>query len=253
MRDLGRWTSIDPHVDSCFSVTPYSSFANNPISFVDPTGEDILFWQWEENDELNAGGEWKQVNYDQLDSNLQKGLENFAKTKEGFGLLSKFANKGDKIGSVEFDATDDYVNHNLCFGEYGDYTSAEGYTAVPENRSVFGPMQEGKTNDYIDFFIGLNSQVENNFDINFAETVGHETFDHLDQYLEAYVKAFEESGANGTNAVYSNYKNNNRGYQDHFDLSGVKVQKYNTFITQLKGIFNPAAVQSMWKQNKRRI
>ncbi len=36
MPDVVRWRSIDPHADSYFSVTPYSSFANNPISFVDP-------------------------------------------------------------------------------------------------------------------------------------------------------------------------------------------------------------------------
>ncbi|TAI48484.1 RHS repeat domain-containing protein [Flagellimonas allohymeniacidonis] len=244
MHDLGRWTSIDPHADSYFSATPYSSFANNPISFVDPTGEDIKFFQWVANEELSTGGEWKEVSFDQLDSNIQKGLENFAKTKEGFALFSKFANKGDKIGSVEFGSTGEYANHNLGFGEFANQGSPEGFTDDPINHSVFGPVREGKTNDYIDFFIGLNSKISNSFDINFAETVGHEVFGHLEQYLDDYIKAFEESGANAANAVFSEYrKKNERGYQDHFDLAGGKVQRYNTFVTQLKAIFNPAQVQ----------
>ncbi len=242
MPDLGRWKSIDPHADSYFSITPYSSFANNPISFVDPTGEDILFWQWKKDTELTSGGTWEQVAYDQLDKETQKGIENFAKTESGKAFFSSFANKGDKLGSVEFEETGEYANHNLNFQEENT-GNREGHTPDPINRNVFGPMQEGKTNSYIDFYFRADTKMTN-ISINMPETIGHELFGHLDQYLDDYVKAFEKSGSTGANTVYSNYLKNNSSGQDHFRLAGGDVKKYNTFISQLKSILNPQKVQN---------
>lgn len=45
MPDAPHFWQVDPQADSYFSVTPYGAFANNPISFIDPTGADIIFWR----------------------------------------------------------------------------------------------------------------------------------------------------------------------------------------------------------------
>ena len=42
---LGRWFNFDPHSESYYSLSGYQSFANNPISFIDPYGRDLLFFK----------------------------------------------------------------------------------------------------------------------------------------------------------------------------------------------------------------
>jgi RHS repeat-associated protein len=42
---IGRWKSIDPHVDKYRALSPYAAFANNPLIFVDPDGKDIVISQ----------------------------------------------------------------------------------------------------------------------------------------------------------------------------------------------------------------
>ena len=242
---LGRWMNVDPKADSYFSVTPYSSFANNPISFVDPTGEDIIFWRY--NSDGDGGGEWEQVNYNQLDEKSQKAISNFAKTKSGKAFLGLFARKGDKIGDVEFTETGEYADNNWNFGEYSSYGSPSGTTTGPRAFSIFGPAQEGRNSaSYIDFYTNLNTSIENNTDISFAETIGHEVFLHLKQYLDAYIEAFEKNGKKGADAVISEYnKGNYKGYRDHFSMvNETKASKeYYEYINQLKSVFNPREVQ----------
>src|SRR5690606_3755737 len=38
---VGRWLSIDPLSKEYADMTPYSSFANNPVIFIDPDGQII--------------------------------------------------------------------------------------------------------------------------------------------------------------------------------------------------------------------
>jgi hypothetical protein len=246
MPDLGRTTTMDPHAESYFSVSSYSFYANNPLSFIDPSGKDLLFWQWEEDENLTAGGSWKQVTYDKLNKETQKGLEAFAKTKSGFSFLSKFANKGDKIGNVEFGETGEYANHNLNYGEWeGDIYDAEGSAPLPINRSVSGPMQEGKTSNYIDFYLRVRCSLENS-KINIPETIGHEAFLHISQYMDDYVKAFEANDLKGAESILEKHSSGNpNGARDHMDMYNKtqKASNYYKFINQLKGILNPGEVQ----------
>ena len=245
MPDIGRTPTLDPHAENYFSVSPYSFFANNPISFTDPTGADILFWRF--NSDGDGGGDWEQVEYDQLDKKSQNAIANFAKTKAGKSFLGSFARKGDKIGDTEFTEDGKYADHNWNFGEYSSYGSAEGTTPPPRAHSIYGPAEEGrKSASYIDFYTNLNTFIENDTDINFAETIGHEVFLHLKQYLDAYIEAFESNGRKGADAVINEHqKGNYKGYRDHFSM-GNKTKasrEYYDYINQLKSVFNPSAVQ----------
>ena len=253
---IGRWTSIDPHSDSYFSVTPYSAFANNPILFTDPTGKDILFWQWQS--DYDGGGEYKQVTYDKLNKATQKALAKFVKTDAGKNFLGLFANKGDKIGEVEFESDGKYSKHNLNLNTFSSYGSAEGTTDEPINNILAGPSEKGKSGpSYVDFYIGLNLGVENPSTLNYTETIGHEAFLHTEQFLDDYISAFENNGHKASKEVYAKHsKGNPSGAKDHLSLKSYKgkARKYYTFINQLKSVFNPREVQKhVNKERKKNI
>ncbi len=42
MQDLGRTTTVDPHAENYYSLSPYSFLNNNPILFIDPDGRDFI-------------------------------------------------------------------------------------------------------------------------------------------------------------------------------------------------------------------
>ena len=39
---IGRWHSLDPLTEKYYNASPYSSFGNNPILYIDPDGRDIV-------------------------------------------------------------------------------------------------------------------------------------------------------------------------------------------------------------------
>lgn len=44
MPDLGRWMSPDPLTERVYEYTPYNYVVNNPIAFIDPTGQWFVFF-----------------------------------------------------------------------------------------------------------------------------------------------------------------------------------------------------------------
>ncbi|TDP58619.1 DUF6443 domain-containing protein [Flavobacterium dankookense] len=229
---IGRWMNIDPHSDTYFSISNYGAFVNNPISFIDPTGKDILFWRVNQ-----KSGEWEQVKFNQLDKNIQKGIEDFGKTKAGYEFLSSFANKGDKIGSLSFDKDGKYSNHDLQLNQVEGETGYEGRTNSPVIRK-----------DKITFGINLNKDIESP-QVNVAETLGHEAFLHQMQTLDGIISAFKKGGA-GAAMDYDlkDFHSNPSGYKDHLalkdDVQG-RAKRYFTYISQLKTVLNPIEVQKV--------
>ena len=51
MRDLGRWTTIDPAASEYVGISPYSYAANNPNVFTDPDGRRLFFVGGANNDQ----------------------------------------------------------------------------------------------------------------------------------------------------------------------------------------------------------
>ena len=255
---LGRWMNLDNHADSYFSVTPYSSFANNPISFVDPTGEDILFWRWVGGISDDSDGKWEQVTYDKLDKRTQEALSGFVNTKSGKAFLGLFANKGDKIGDVEFEEDGIYSNHNYNFSEFSSYGSPGGSTGRPNQHIRQGPSEEnGKGPSFIDFNVTFNlaREGDDNSSLSRISTIGHENFLHISQYLDDYVKAFENREFNKADEIYDkDSEGNPKGSRDHFSFyyKTSKAKKYYTFLNQLKNVFNPKEVQNYINKERKR-
>ncbi|WP_343622702.1 RHS repeat-associated core domain-containing protein, partial [Flavobacterium lindanitolerans] len=238
---IGRWMNIDNHADSYFSSSPYSSFANNPISFVDPTGEDVLFWQWFPDENLPYGGKWEHVSFNKLDKKIKQGILDFLETEAGQQFFALFAKKGDRIGNFLFTKNGIYSKHTLSILESNHEMGAEGTTEY-----------EG-WNIGINFKIFLNKDMENPI-YNIPETLGHELFLHLNNDMRDYIKAFNENGWRGSDAVDAKDKEvNPKGYLDHLGMTNDKkgrAKKYYEFISQLKQILNPEEVQKQVEKDR---
>jgi RHS repeat-associated protein len=226
---LGRWMNIDPHSENYYSVSPYVSFVNNPIFFVDPTGEDIYFWQ------VNSKtGEQEQVSFNKLDKNVQKGILAFGKTKAGYSFLASFANAGDKIGSLSFEKDGKYSDHNFNVVETNSEFADEGTSSLN--------VDKGGINVYME----INKNLANP-NINYAETIGHEAFLHIQQDIGELIKTFETKGFGKAFDLEQKQRDNNKhGYKDHLavkDDKNGRAKKYFEYITQLKTVLNPNEVQ----------
>jgi hypothetical protein len=220
--------NVDPHSENYFSVSPYVAFANNPISFIDPTGEDILFWQ------LNAKGDWEQVKFNKLDKKVQQGIIDFGKTKEGYNFLADFANAGDKIGSLSFEKDGKYSKHNFNLLQTDGADNNEGSSDVRINKSN------------IDIYMEINKDMSNS-KINIPETIGHEAFLHMQQDIYELMKVFDSKGSGEAFLLdIKQYQNNKGGYKDHLAVKDDKegrAKRYYQYISQLKSVLNPNDVQ----------
>jgi RHS repeat-associated protein len=234
-----RTTTHDPHSENYYSYSGYSWVGGNPIMIIDPDGRDILFWKFVGDGE--GEGEWKKVSFKELDKKVQKAIVNFVKTDAGKEFFGQFAKEGDKIGNVEFTENGKYSKHNLNLGEYVGRGS-EGYVGNPIPHDGKGPVSG---TGHVDFYVNMSSSTLNDSEINFAETLGHEVFLHLNQYLDKYIEAFERGGSREARKVHEQHQEGNYlGYRDHFAMANrtPASKAYYIFVEQLKRIFNPQDV-----------
>ena len=243
---LGRWMNIDPHSESYYTLSPYNSFANNPISFVDPDGRDLLFWQ-----KSKKGDKWEQVEFDQLSQETQDALIAFAKTEEGFNFLSDFANEGDKIGDIEFTETGKYAKHELSYGEFNDY-GYESASSKAVNKKGDGKLTFEWTLNTA--YKGDNISDGINPVARMSITNGHEAFIHFEQYLDELIKAFDSGDMNRVNEILRERKaigkdGGGRTLHNAYLDGSSNTQRMRTYLSQLINILNPQEVRKALKSH----
>ncbi|WP_201292142.1 RHS repeat domain-containing protein, partial [Tenacibaculum maritimum] len=236
---LGRWMNLDPHADNYYSLSPYNSFANNPLSFVDPDGKDILFWQ------KNKKGKWKQVEFSKLNKDTQKSIEAFAKTKEGNSFLKDFANKGDKIGEVEFGEDGKYAKHELSIGEFSKYYGGQGTSNTKHKK--------GDNKLTIEIELNNTGDYEHSRTAQMANTIGHEAFVHTSQYVYDLIEAFDNGNTEKVNKILKKRRSVGGNYRTPEHTGYVRgtrqFKRMKTYLSQLRTVLNPKEVEKARKQD----
>ena len=240
---LGRWMNLDPHSDTYMSLSPYNSFANNPISFIDPDGKDILFWQ------KNKEGEWKQVEFSQLNKDTQKAVEAFAKTKEGNSFLKDFANEGDKIGEVEFGEDGKYSKHELAVGEFSQYYGVQGASGVKNKKG------DGKLT--LELAVNTTGDYDHSRVAQMANVIGHESFVHLSQYVSNLIEAFDSGDMKQVEKLLNDRKSFagkfKTGEHSGYVKGSKDFKRMRAYISQLKGVLNPKEVEKAKQQDVKHL
>lgn len=212
--------------------------------FTDPDGRDITYAIWED-------GKTKPtiVEFNQLDKNIQKALEAFAKTEVGYQFLEQFANKGDKIGSVEFNKTGDNSKHEMQFGQFTDGRPgiAPGYNGVAIGE------------DKLTFYTKINTENENGKNPEaYAVTLGHESFIHQDQFSNRMISAHNMGDKKALNDIRferGQISRDGLGKPEHLGYLN-KNPSYNKmykYWSQLKSKLNPTEVNIQIKKHDEKL
>ena len=122
------FTSIDPHAESYYHLSPYSYCGGNPVNRIDPTGMDwyqnnqTSYYTWYDGDGAREGFTYIGSKGSVLGEEFESVLNNVLCGKDGLGLESLYSNgftfdiapidKGGLIGSKErgWDFFDEFVN-----------------------------------------------------------------------------------------------------------------------------------------------
>lgn len=164
------------------------------------------------------GGEWKSG----MGEKIKDRWEDFAKTKNGYEILAKFAKAGQSIGNVKFKEDGEYSMHKLRLYDYETYSSQAGACSMPHYDTKSGVLT-------FDITIGTFNS-EERVDV----TIGHEFFLHFDTYYEDYIK---NSGTKeGRDKLKEKWNQNPKGDNDHkkYISDPKSFPKFRSYLKQLK-------------------
>ena len=134
---IARWNGMDPMADKYPSLTQYGYCGGNPVTFIDPIGND---WY-----RTNSG----EVRWTELKSQQQMDDNNISGTYLGVAHLefrgNRYERLGTKNGKYGYIDGDGAINADVTlYGPNGedDIYNMTGYT-MTSNAEKFGPVDEG--------------------------------------------------------------------------------------------------------------
>ncbi len=137
MADIGRWGVVDPLAEKSRRWSTYTYVADNPMKFIDPDGRFQI-----DPKEFNKTA----------DAKNKMALNEFAHTKTGYDLLSRFAKAGDVVGGVKFTKDGDLhkAGVDLKLDTNVTVMSASGTTdSKIENGRLVNKISIGNGNEFI--------------------------------------------------------------------------------------------------------
>ena len=223
---IARTLQMDPHAENYFSLSPFNWLANNPILFTDPDGKDITFYIGKD-----------KVKFGDLNQDYQKALEAFAKTDVGKQFLAQFANKGDKIGSVEFKEAGKNSKHEMQFGQKTDKSDGRPGTNGTEI-----------SREKLTFYTIVNTSAQDSPE-SYALTLGHESFIHQEQFQDRMIAAHDNSDWRTLNDIRHDRGQISRDGYGRTEHNGYlkrepSFKKMYQFIDQIRRILNPTEFNS---------
>ena len=158
MSDIGRWGVIDPVAHEYFPISPYVYVANNPLIFIDPTGERLYFVGGANNDQDG----WNYINRWGNFFN-QAGVRGFTRINASTGKIgdvaftSMFRNSTGYSSGDEFSGAENEEPTTIR----NNHTSISSAVEQIESNLAENPLEEGEQFNLAGYSFGsvLQAQV----------------------------------------------------------------------------------------------
>ena len=223
---ISIFVSVDPLAEETFE--PYSYVGNNPIMFTDPTGMS--------KDGIIVGDD------NSVNKTASTALNEFASTEEGRSFLSKYAKKGDKVGSQTFTEDGEYHKKSLDLIFEFNKIPAKGQTdkkikdgrgqiIVTIDNSTYIESQDGVIYDMRGPIMNKFSEEYQKAVISRGITIIHETFIHVFGFTEDYLKDGSFDYSHIDPKIKNTYSLRQAPHWDHYNIQAGANKSKQLFNT----------------------